>query len=79
MIDIISFEEIIKKELGIVSFDLNDSVFHIKYNLTETDMLFLIFKLAMNGWVNKEQLKKLLEMDEITFGSLLTICNMGID
>lgn len=61
------FIYILKKELKISIDNIHDSFFDPKYNLSETDFLYLIYVLLNNKIISKEKLAELLTCRDITF------------
>lgn len=69
------FKHFARGHLGIEIINLGDSIFDSKYNLTETDVIYFIYCLLSNSYIQKMELPNLLKLDDITFDLIFKMCN----
>ena len=69
------FKQFARGHLGIEIVNLGDSIFDSKYHLTETDVIYLIYCLLSNSFIQKKELPTVLKLDDITFDFIFKMCN----
>ena len=69
------YKKVVCDTINLTVFNMKDSVFDEKYNLSETDIFYLIYRLTATGKCLKNDIMKLMQLEDITFTSIYEICN----
>lgn len=67
------FRKYISSLLNVYIISLDDSIFDNKYNLNETDLLYLIYQLVIMHPDNSYDISPLLSLDDIAFRNIFEL------